>query len=101
MNEATERNIRVQNRYDELMAIGKHGHYETMFQVVREETESLRQQLAEREKQVLCEKEPIAWKYEQEHFDSMGGISTEYMSHKIECVGRSHWVPLYAATKEH
>ena len=29
------------------MAIGKHGHYETMFQVVREETESLRQQLAE------------------------------------------------------
>lgn len=45
--EATARNIRVQNRYDELMGIGRHGHYETMFQVVREETESLRQQLAE------------------------------------------------------
>lgn len=47
---------------------------------------------------ILCEREPIAWKCEQEHFDSMGGISTEYMSHKIECVDRSHWVPLYAAT---
>ena len=46
MNESTARNIRVQDRYDELMRIGKHGHYETMFQVVREETESLRQQLA-------------------------------------------------------
>jgi hypothetical protein len=50
--EATARNIRVQNRYDELMTIGKHGHYETMFQVVREETESLRQQLADSQKQV-------------------------------------------------
>jgi len=46
MNESTARNIRVQDRYDELMRIGRHGHYETMFQVVREETESLRQQLA-------------------------------------------------------
>ena len=32
-----ERNKRVQNRYDELAALGKHGHYETMFQVVNEE----------------------------------------------------------------
>ena len=47
MNESTSRNIRVQDRYDELMRIGRHGHYETMFQVVREETESLRQQLAD------------------------------------------------------
>ena len=46
MNESTARNIRVQDRYDELMRIGRHGHYETMFQVVREEIESLRQQLA-------------------------------------------------------
>ena len=37
--ESTARNIRVQNRYDELMKIGKHGHYETMFRVVREEVE--------------------------------------------------------------
>lgn len=35
--DAVERNGRVQARYDELMRAGKHGHYETMFQVVREE----------------------------------------------------------------
>ena len=39
MNKATARNIRVQNRYDELMTIGRHGHYETMFRIVREEVE--------------------------------------------------------------
>lgn len=33
----TERNKRVQARYDELMREGKHGHYETMFRVVHEE----------------------------------------------------------------
>jgi hypothetical protein len=33
----SERNVRVQARYDQLMAEGKHGHYETMFRVVREE----------------------------------------------------------------
>jgi hypothetical protein len=37
--EKVERNARVQARYDELMAEGKHGHYETMFRVVREEVE--------------------------------------------------------------
>jgi hypothetical protein len=41
MSEAMEhknaRNARVQARYDALMAKGKHGHYETMFRVVREE----------------------------------------------------------------
>lgn len=36
----TARNCRVQGRYDELMREGKHGHYETMFRVVREEVES-------------------------------------------------------------
>ncbi len=30
-------NSRVQKRYNELMAIGKHGHYETMFKIVHEE----------------------------------------------------------------
>ena len=39
MREKNERNARVQARYDELMSEGKHGHYETMFQVVREEIE--------------------------------------------------------------
>ena len=37
--DALRRNARVQSRYDELAALGKHGHYETMFQVVREEVE--------------------------------------------------------------
>lgn len=35
----TRRNFRVKARYDELMREGKHGHYETMFRVVREEVE--------------------------------------------------------------
>ena len=35
----TERNFRVKVRYDELMSQGKHGHYETMFRVIREEIE--------------------------------------------------------------
>ncbi len=30
-------NSRVQARYDELRAAGKHGHYETMFRVVHEQ----------------------------------------------------------------
>jgi hypothetical protein len=37
--EKTKRNARVAARYDELMAAGKHGHYETLFRVVREELE--------------------------------------------------------------
>lgn len=32
----SETNAFVQQRYDELMREGKHGHYETMFRVVRE-----------------------------------------------------------------
>jgi hypothetical protein len=35
----SERNARVSARYDELMREGKHGHYESMFRVVREEVE--------------------------------------------------------------
>lgn len=35
----SERNRRVSARWDELSAAGKHGHYETLFQVVREEVE--------------------------------------------------------------
>jgi hypothetical protein len=40
MAEKNARNARVQARYDELMREGKHGHYETMFRVVREEVEA-------------------------------------------------------------
>jgi hypothetical protein len=32
----TEINFKIQSRYDELMRIGKHGHYETMFKVFHE-----------------------------------------------------------------
>ena len=38
-NQKTERNVRAQARYDELMREGKHGHYETMSRVIREEVE--------------------------------------------------------------
>ena len=38
-DDKTERNKRVQSRYDGLMQTGKHGHYETLFRVVREEVE--------------------------------------------------------------
>lgn len=41
-DEKAARNRRVQARYDELMREGKHGHYETMFRVVREEVEFAR-----------------------------------------------------------
>ena len=40
IDKKTERNIRVELRYDELMKSGRRGHYETLFQVVREEVES-------------------------------------------------------------
>ena len=43
---ASARNRRVQDRYDELMHEGKHGHYETMFRVVREEIEREREACA-------------------------------------------------------
>ena len=42
------RNKRVQSRYDELMKVGRHGHYETMFQIVREEIEREREKFAPR-----------------------------------------------------
>ncbi len=45
LEQKTERNCRVQARYDELMREGKRGHYETMFRVVREEVLRDREQL--------------------------------------------------------
>lgn len=39
VEDKTERNRRVQERYDDLMREGKHGHYETLFRIVREEVE--------------------------------------------------------------
>jgi hypothetical protein len=41
--EKTKRNARVQARYDELRAEGKHGHYECMFRVVHEEVQRERE----------------------------------------------------------
>lgn len=43
--EKTERNKRVQARYDALLAGGK-GHYETLFKIVREEIEAERERCA-------------------------------------------------------
>ena len=37
--EKLARNARVRVRYDELMTEGKHGHYETLCRIVREEVE--------------------------------------------------------------
>jgi hypothetical protein len=42
--EKTERNKRIQARYNQLMVEGKHGHWETIFRIVREEIERDRQQ---------------------------------------------------------
>lgn len=39
----SERNGRVAARWDELSAAGRHGHYETLFQIVREEVKPLEQ----------------------------------------------------------
>ena len=46
METKTERNCRVQKLYDELMTEGKHGHYETMFRIVRLEVEAEREACA-------------------------------------------------------
>ena len=46
METKTERNCRVQNLYDRLMSDGKHGHYETMFRIVRLEVEAEREACA-------------------------------------------------------
>jgi hypothetical protein len=43
--EKSERNKRVQARYDALVAGGK-GHYETLFRIVREEVEAERERCA-------------------------------------------------------
>jgi hypothetical protein len=56
MEQKTARNRRVQARYDQLMTEGKHGHYETMFRVVREEVEqqlAATQDLAKRDAEIL------------------------------------------------
>lgn len=47
MEAKSARNARVSARYDALMAEGKHGHYETMFRVVREEVERAAPEAAE------------------------------------------------------
>lgn len=52
----TERNKRVQTRYDELMHEGKHGHYETIFRVVREECQ---QAVEVRERELLRKLEAL------------------------------------------
>lgn len=46
MQQKTERNFRVKARYAELDREGKHGHYETMFRIVREEVERERERCA-------------------------------------------------------
>lgn len=45
-NEKRERNARIVERYDQLNREGKHGHYETMFCIVREEVERERDRCA-------------------------------------------------------
>lgn len=54
-DEKQMRNARVQQRYDELACAGKHGHYETLFQVVREEVERVKSVGAKPGDIVFCE----------------------------------------------
>lgn len=68
-----ERSRRVSARYDELMREGKHGHYETMFRVVREEVEASRRtyraseeaeaRIAELEEEVAVDDKLLATQY--------------------------------------
>ena len=53
MREKNERNARVQARYDDLMREGKHGHYETMNRVVREEVERAIRAVAPSEDEIV------------------------------------------------
>ena len=59
LDQKTERNCRVQARYDELMREGKHGHYETVFRVVREEVEAEREQQAAQIKALRADAERL------------------------------------------
>lgn len=52
------RNTRVAARWDELSAVGKHGHYETLFQVVREEVEAAHEQCAAVAENVAASRHP-------------------------------------------
>ena len=63
-DEKTQRNKRVLARYDDLMAEGKHGHYEAMFRVVREECESayLQGRKDMREEAARVAEDVSAWK---------------------------------------
>ncbi len=47
IGQKTQRNIRVAARYAELMTAGKHGFYESVFQVVREEVDRERERCAQ------------------------------------------------------
>jgi hypothetical protein len=53
METNTERNRRVQELYDELMAGGKHGQYETIFRIVRLEVEAERARCKERALEIV------------------------------------------------
>lgn len=54
-----ERNKRVEARYDELMREGKHGHYETMFRVVREQLESALSEQREADAKICDERAKV------------------------------------------
>jgi hypothetical protein len=53
LNVGLERNCRVQDRFDTMAREGKHGFYETLFAVVREEVEREREACAK-----VCEARP-------------------------------------------
>ncbi len=56
MQQMTERNFRVQARYAELDRAAKHGHYETIFRIVREEVERERERCATVALEQRCER---------------------------------------------
>lgn len=63
-------------------SMGKHGKAVTALRAAVEDT---------------LKAKPVAWKFQQEHYDSLGGVSVEYSGHKMESKHRHNWQPLYEA----
>lgn len=87
-DEKCARNARVQSRYDELMREGKHGHYETMFRVVREEVERARAAMAQR--QPLTEPPPGLLMSMAIRYDHALGCPGYYDSEFFKAQGVTH-----------
>ena len=97
--EKQERNSRVADLYDELARAGKHGHYESLFRIVRIEVERAIAARDAQWREMLGE--PVAWQtfdgeggYEYRAYEENEGYAEDWAKRNPRHAG---WVsPLYA-----